>query len=282
MTSTDDQLVADYLRRLAAAAESLPPDRRDELIEEISAHIAEARALSPEAAGQQTPRVADTLARLGQPDDIVRVAAELSDSGQPAGNDDGIIKGGPGGSPPGGYGPSGYGPGGYGPGRYDPGSQSPVGYGPGGAHPSWPSSTSPRRPAAGVGAMEICAVILLLVGAVLAGVGWVVGAILLWISPRWRLSDKLLGTLIWPGGLVGAFFALTVPVSASGAGCDNSGGSGQRTVQQCINPSNTPGWLSMMIVLVILAIALGAPVLVSIRLVRQARRANQHNYPAAA
>ena len=97
-----------------------------------------------------------------------------------------------------------------------------------------------------------------------------------------RLSDKLLGTFIWPGGLVGAYFVLTVPVSGGGAGCYDSGGSGQRTVQHCINPSNTPGWLSAMIVLAILAIAVGAPVLVSIRLVRQARRANQRNYPAAA
>ena len=64
MSSTDDQLVADYLRRLAVAAESLPTDRRDELIEAITTHIAEARALSPGASGAATASVADTLARL--------------------------------------------------------------------------------------------------------------------------------------------------------------------------------------------------------------------------
>ena len=76
MSSTDDQLVADYLRRLAVAAESLPTDRRDELIEAITTHIAEARALSPGASGAATASVADTLAR------IVRAAAEQAEPGQ--------------------------------------------------------------------------------------------------------------------------------------------------------------------------------------------------------
>ena len=48
----DDQLVADYLRRLTSAASALPADRRTELVEEITAHIAEARA-----AQGQTPIV---------------------------------------------------------------------------------------------------------------------------------------------------------------------------------------------------------------------------------
>ena len=43
MSTDDDQLVEDYLRELHIAARGLPPDRRDELIEEITAHIAEAR-----------------------------------------------------------------------------------------------------------------------------------------------------------------------------------------------------------------------------------------------
>ena len=42
---------------------------------------------------------------------------------------------------------------------------------------------------------------LLLFGAVLVGVGWLVGVLLLWASPRWSLADKLLGALILPWGL---------------------------------------------------------------------------------
>ena len=67
----DDRLVADYLRRLTSAASALPADRRTELVEEITAHIAEARA-----AQGQTPIVPDILARLGDPAQIVRAAAE--------------------------------------------------------------------------------------------------------------------------------------------------------------------------------------------------------------
>lgn len=76
----DDQLVADYLRRLTSAASTLPAGRRTELIEEITAHIAEARA-----AQGQTPIVPDILARLGDPAQIVQAAAEPSFSEPTAG-----------------------------------------------------------------------------------------------------------------------------------------------------------------------------------------------------
>jgi len=51
------------------------------------------------------------------------------------------------------------------------------------------------------GGLEMAAIVLLLGGGFFFLVGWVVGAVLLWISPRWRLADKLLGTVVWPGGL---------------------------------------------------------------------------------
>ena len=79
----DDQLVADYLRRLTAAASALPADRRSELIEEITAHIAEARTAG--AADRDDPaRVPDILERLGDPAYIVAAAADPFPGGQPA------------------------------------------------------------------------------------------------------------------------------------------------------------------------------------------------------
>jgi uncharacterized membrane protein len=68
----DDQLVADYLRRLTSAASELPADRRAELIEEITAHIAEARAAGP-AGPDGVPGI---LKRLGDPARIAEAAAE--------------------------------------------------------------------------------------------------------------------------------------------------------------------------------------------------------------
>jgi len=41
MSTDDDQMVEDYLRELHIAAQGLPADRRDELIEEITVHIAD-------------------------------------------------------------------------------------------------------------------------------------------------------------------------------------------------------------------------------------------------
>jgi uncharacterized membrane protein len=55
--------------------------------------------------------------------------------------------------------------------------------------------------------MEILAIIFLLPGSLLLPiVGWVIGVILLWASSVWTLRDKIIGTLIVPGGLLPAFF----------------------------------------------------------------------------
>src|SRR5262249_39686345 len=78
MSTDDDQLVEDYLRELHSAAQGLPADRRDELIEEITAHIAQARQ------SDDSPMAVRTiLDRLGDPADIVRAAADTP-PGSPA------------------------------------------------------------------------------------------------------------------------------------------------------------------------------------------------------
>ena len=54
----------------------------------------------------------------------------------------------------------------------------------------------PRR-----GTKEWAAIILLLGGGFIFGVGWFVGLILLWSSRAWTVRDKWIGTLVVPGGL---------------------------------------------------------------------------------
>jgi uncharacterized membrane protein len=52
------------------------------------------------------------------------------------------------------------------------------------------------------GALDVVALVLLLIGGVvLPVVGWLVGVVLLWISSAWTARQKLLGTLVVPGGL---------------------------------------------------------------------------------
>jgi len=65
-----------------------------------------------------------------------------------------------------------------------------------GAAPPQPATEAGRT---GVG-LETAAVIMLTLGSFLPVLGWAVGAILLWSSPRWRRGEKLLGTLVVPGG----------------------------------------------------------------------------------
>jgi uncharacterized membrane protein len=50
--------------------------------------------------------------------------------------------------------------------------------------------------------LDIAALVLLLVGGVvLPVIGWIVGVALLWVSSTWTVGQKLLGTLVVPGGL---------------------------------------------------------------------------------
>lgn len=54
------------------------------------------------------------------------------------------------------------------------------------------------------GTREWAAVILLPLGGFVFGVGWIIGLVLLWSSRLWTVRDKLIGTLIIPGGLATA------------------------------------------------------------------------------
>lgn len=199
--STDDQLVADYLSKLAAAAAVLSAGRREELVEEISAHITEALAVLPAPglpggtrAQASAAQVLQVLEQLGRPEDIVRAAAE----------DD---------------------------------------------EPAPGPAAAPGRGMLQAGAV----VLLLLLGGFLIGLGWLAGVALLWASPRWDTRDKLLGTLIWPGGLAAV---LAVPRF----------GTGQPPV----------------LVLGLLLVGVAGPVVVAIRLLRHARQVPARPTGAAA
>jgi len=184
----DDQLVADYLKRLRRAARTMPRARRRELLDEIAAHIAEARATG------EVPlqRVLDDL---GDPKDIA-------------------------------------------------------------------ATGSARKP---LGVREIATVILLLIGGFIFLVGWVVGLVLLWASPRWRWPDKLLGTLVWPFGYLGALYGLL-----AGAFTNAANNAGSFCGYGCTSTSpggGMPQWLGDLIVVAVFV----APIAVAVWLVLRAR-----------
>jgi hypothetical protein len=65
------------------------------------------------------------------------------------------------------------------------------------------------------GLLEIAALVLLLVGGFFFGVGWLVGLALLWSSGVWSPLDKLIGTLVFPGGLALPVFLFTFEAAGS-------------------------------------------------------------------
>ena len=50
---------------------------------------------------------------------------------------------------------------------------------------------------------EVAALWLLLIGGIVLPVlGWIIGVVILWASERWTRREKLIGTLVVPGGLL--------------------------------------------------------------------------------
>jgi uncharacterized membrane protein len=242
MSTDDDQLVGDYLRELRTAARLLPADRRDELVAEITAHIAEARQSddSPMA-------VRNILDRLGDPAEIVRTAADAP----PAGTD------------------------------WTADADTTVG--------------TPGR----LGALEIAAVLFLLFGGiVIPFLGWLVGVVLLWLSPRWTSRDKLLGTLVWPGGLL-APVMVAVGIGAAGlvatseticdsgpvtvAPVNSTATSVHQAATHCTTAgASPPAWLVITLAVVLMALAVAGPVWTASRLLRRGRQSGAPSARATA
>jgi uncharacterized membrane protein len=114
------------------------------------------------------------------------------------------------------------------------------------------------------GALEIAALILLVIGGIILPViGWFIGVILLWSSRVWTTGEKLAGTLLFPGGLLlpAALGLGAVGVRSCSGVIQPAGqpttGAAQVIIQSCHGPSTlyTIGAAILMAVLVIVPIA---------------------------
>ena len=149
---TPDSLVDDYLDRLESELRGVPRAGRREVLDEIEAHIAEARAELP---ADDEVDVRNLLERLGDPADIAAEARERFGVRRP--------------------------------------------------RTTW---------------REIAALILLPFGGfVLPVVGWLAGVVLLWLSDAWTSRDKLIGTLLIPGGLLGPVLLVLLASNTGGGVC---------------------------------------------------------------
>ena len=66
--------------------------------------------------------------------------------------------------------------------------------------------------------LEIGALVLLTAGSLVSWVGWVGGVLLVWTSGRWTRRDKLVGSLVLPGGLAAAWWFARGPATVTCTG----------------------------------------------------------------
>jgi uncharacterized membrane protein len=193
MSSTADKLVEDYLKRLNTELRGLPRARRLELVEEISEHIAEARA---DLDSENEAAIRTLLDRLGDPEEIAAEARE----------------------------------------RF---------------------GVTPKK----AGWKEVGALIMLPIGGVILPVlGWFIGIVLLWISDAWSTRDKLVGTLLFPGGLL---LPLALGVIAEGSsGCSTPVGT------EC--PPDSGGTATWQVALVVMLVLV--PLVTTVYLARRMSR----------
>ena len=191
MTTEVDALIARYLQDLESQLGDLPANRRQELLDEVHAHIAAARAdldLETEA------DVRTMLERLGDPADIAAEARERS------------------------------------------GVQ---------ARPARP--TTPW--------LEIATVVLL----VIPFLGWILGAVLVWLSRLWTTRDKLIGTVAGLSWLLG------------GLGTIMAGRAGSPVGQPGVDVATTgPNPLEVVLVVAPLVLPVAAAIYLGLRLRRRA------------
>ncbi len=103
---------------------------------------------------------------------------------------------------------------------------------------------------------------LILAGGFLAGVGWFVGVAWLWSSHAWTRKEKIVATLLVPGGVALPLAVLILSLATRTSDCTSSGGPGQSTVTHCVGK-----WLtipsSSTLILVVLVVV---PVIVAVHL----------------
>jgi len=121
------------------------------------------------------------------------------------------------------------------------------------------------------GWLEWLTIPLLLVGALIIPlVGWLVGVIFLWLSRCWSVRDKVIGTLVVPGGLAGALLLPLYPVSVQTCSSGTKTSPSGRTVsfQHCTGGQSTVAtiaWITLELALIV------APVATAVYLTRRAR-----------
>jgi hypothetical protein len=120
---------------------------------------------------------------------------------------------------------------------------------------------------------EWAAIVLLPLGGFAFGIGWIAGVILLWSSRAWSTRQKVIGTLIVPGGIAAFFPVLLLTATATKTRCvtavRSSSGVLPPGTHHCFNVGG-PSSLHVVIVIVLVAFVVVGPIAVAIHLARSA------------
>jgi uncharacterized membrane protein len=145
--------------------------------------------------------------------------------------------------------------------------------GPGGYPGAYPGYSMPPRRSR---VHEIFAVILLAIGGFVFVIGWVVGVVLLWTSDRFTRTDKIVGTVLVPGGFATGLLALVIGgfSTVSVQSCYPSSpsvvnGVAEKVTQHCTGGVSTT---TSIIAIVVTLILLFGPLYTVIRLSRRVAR----------
>ena len=148
-------------------------------------------------------------------------------------------------------------------------------------------------PRQNVSTRDTVTIILLLVGGVvLPVIGWIIGLVLLWTSATWRVRDKIIGTVLLPGGMLSPLLLGTLAVFATGSSSARecvgvaavrAGSAAQQAAQDCTGGGGGDPTIGNIVAIALLVAAILGPIVSAIWLAVTARRstANREAYRAA-
>ncbi|MBF6614726.1 MAG: hypothetical protein IVW55_16570 [Chloroflexi bacterium] len=102
--------------------------------------------------------------------------------------------------------------------------------------------------------------------------GWMIGVVLLWTSPQWRIQDKLVGTLLLPGGFLLALWLFVkqfAVFTSAGYGCTS--GVSPPVPTHCTALAGQSHTYGSSLTLALLAVAVLVPTVTAIHLNRRRR-----------
>lgn len=126
---------------------------------------------------------------------------------------------------------------------------------------------------------DTAAVVLLVVGGFVPPIiGWVVGVVLLWISDVWSTRDKIIGTLVVPGGVAGGLgIAGALVAIAPGATISCRVVGSGLTRGSCV--SHPTSWTSVLPIVLAVVLVI-APMVTAFYLGRKLHRARLASKPS--